>query len=140
MRVRTSHHGTFVLNNHIIGLNPEFLKRISNLEYLDIFDVFLKPTTLLYADPLVNNSCDVFQCKSWERQIMTWVEYKNITWTNHGLTGEQLVVLSAVNRMGRGNDRRIIIWKELSVLMVFVLLPARTLVSRTKETGWIVFR
>ena len=61
MRVRASHHGTFVLNNHIVSLNPETLERIPNLKYLDIFDGFLRTATFIYADPLVNDTCYVFR-------------------------------------------------------------------------------
>lgn len=71
---------------------------------------------------------------------MTRMENKNVTRANHRLTNEQRMWRSAINWMRRGNDGRIIIWKEFGVLIIPILLAVRTLVSRAKETVWIVFR
>ena len=140
VRVRASHHGAFVLNNHVVSIDTGFLERISHLKYLDIFDGFLRPATLIYTDPLVNDTCDVFQRKSRKRHIMTWMKNNHVAKANHRLTCEQRMWHSAVNWMRRWNDGRIIIWKEVGVFIIPILLAVRTLVSRAKVTVWIVFR
>jgi len=122
----------------ILTLNSLEMKRY--LEYLDVFDGFLESTPPVYAGPLINNTCYVFQRKSGECQIMTWMENENIARANHGLAGKQWVWRGMLNGVRRGKDRRIIVRKDLGMLIRSILLTVGALVSRAKVTIWIMFR
>jgi len=71
---------------------------------------------------------------------MTRMENENVARANHGFAGKQRVGRDTLNGVERREDRRIIIRKDLGVLILPILLTARTLVARAKVTVWIMFR
>jgi hypothetical protein len=64
---------------------------------------------------------------------------EHVAGANHGLASEQRVGRVGLDRMWRGENRREVVRKDLGVLVLPILLPARTLVSRAKKTVGIVF-
>jgi hypothetical protein len=68
------------------------------------------------------------------------MENENITRANHGLAGEQWVWRGTLNGVRRGKDRRIVVRKDLGILILSILLTVRTLVSRAKATIRIMSR
>ena len=71
---------------------------------------------------------------------MTRMENENIARANHGLAGKQWVWHRMLNGVRRGNDRRIIVRKDLGMLIRSVLLTVGALVSSAKVTIWFMFR
>ena len=69
---------------------------------------------------------------------MTWMENENVARANHGFAGKQGVGRGTLNGVGQREDRRIIIRKDLGVLILPVLLIARTSVARAKVTVWVM--
>src|SRR5579863_3506416 len=115
VRVRASHHGTFVLDRNFVNFSHEVPRIECYLEYLDVFDRFLRSAASVYTGPLVNNTGYIFQRKPGECQIMTRMENENVARANHGLAGKQRVGRSTLNGVRQREDRRIIIRKDFGM-------------------------
>lgn len=135
--VGASHDRSFVLDHAALS-GGLAVRKNGNLKDLDVFYTILCTSELIDADPFVDDSVDVFYREPCKSQIMSWMEYQDITSPVYGIADQEGMRRQRCNGNGWRKHCCIIVHKRKCVFIKWVLLAARPCVSWTKVAFWIV--
>jgi hypothetical protein len=112
----------------------------ANLKDLDILDTFLCSSKGINANPLIYDSFYVCHWESSECKIMPWMKNEDITRAMNRFQSEKRMGRYGCRRSWGRKDSRKIVFERKCVVVCWIYLATRPLVSRTQVTSGIVLR